>query len=82
MLSPLFTAKRSVDLTAAQVRASRVRRDPPPPQTRKLSPRDRDERDHRRGVIGIVAVALMLFAITLGLPNAAGWSPRQYVIRL
>lgn len=80
MASPLPTAKQSVDLAAAPVRASRIRRDPPPPE-KKLSPRDRDEHDHRRGVVGILAVALALFVIILGLSNAAGWSPRQYVIR-
>jgi hypothetical protein len=81
MARPLPTAKQSVDLTAAPVRVSRIRRDPPPPE-KKLAPRDRDERDHRQGVIGIVAIALALFVIMLGLSNAAGWSPRQYVIRL
>ena len=81
MANPLPTAKQSVDLTAPPVRVSRIRRDPPAPE-KKLSRRDRDERDHRRGVIGILAVALALFVITLGLGNAAGWSPRQYAIRL
>lgn len=81
MASPLSTAKQSVDLTAAPVLTSRIRRDPPSP-AKKLSPRARDERDHRQGIVGILAIALALFVIILGLSNAAGWSPRQYVIRL
>ena len=82
MPSPLPTAKSSVDLTAAPVRASRIRRDPPPPPERKLSPRDRDEREHRRGVIGIFTFALAVLVIVIGLGGAAGWSPGDYVVRL
>lgn len=80
MASPLRTEKQSVNLTVP-ARASRIRRDPPPVPP-KVAPHDRNARDHRNGVVGIIAFALALLVVTLGLGSAAGWSPRQYSIRL
>ena len=64
MASPLQTGKKSVNL-AAPVRASRIRRDPPP-IAKKTVERDPDERDAQTVVIGVVAFALAIFIITLG----------------
>ena len=80
MASPLRTGKQSVNLTAP-VRVSRIRRDPPP-VVKKTIVRDPDERDIRAGVIGVIAFALAIFAITLGFSIYAGWSPSQYNIEI
>ncbi|MFC7535938.1 hypothetical protein ACFQPG_00990 [Sphingomonas sp. GCM10030256] len=78
MARPLPTAKQTVDL-AAPVRVSRIRRDPPPP-AKTLSLHDRNERDKRNAVIGVVAFALALAIIALASASAAGWSPSQHSI--
>jgi hypothetical protein len=75
--SPLKSEKRSVDLAARGVRVSRIRRDPPP-VVKEVSIRERDERDTRTVVIGILSVTLILIVIAAGIGNAVGWSPRQY----
>jgi hypothetical protein len=80
MASPLRAGKQSVDLSAPS-RVSRIRRDPPP-AARKVALHDRNERDRRNGVIGIIAFALAILVITVGLGSAAGWSPSQYSITL
>lgn len=79
MASPLRTGKKSVNLSTP-VRISRIRRDPPPP-VKKVNPRERDERDTRSGIIGVVAFALAIAVILLGFSSAAGWSPSQYTLR-
>ena len=81
MASPLKTGKQSVNLAAPAVRASRIRRDPPP-QVKELSIHDRNERDRRMAIIGIIAFALALFVIALGFSSVAGWSPRQYTVEV
>lgn len=80
MANPLRAGKQSVDLTAP-ARVSRIRRDPPP-AAKKLALHDRNERDRRDGVVGIIAFTLAILAVTVGLGNAAGWSPSQYSITL
>jgi hypothetical protein len=80
MASPLPTRKQSVNLTAP-VRVSRIRRDPPPP-AKKVSARERDERDVRSGMIGVLAFALAIAVILFALGSVAGWSPGQYTIHL
>ena len=80
MASPLRKGKQSVDLTAP-VRVSRIRREPPPP-VKKVTPRERDERDTRFGMIGVVAFALAIAIILFAVGDFIGWSPRQYTIHL
>ena len=82
MASPLPTRKISVDLAAPVLRVSRIRRDPPPPPPKEVSTAEIVERDARHVAVGIVTVALALFVILIGVSNAAGWSPRQYTIRM
>lgn len=77
MASPF--RKQTADLTAPAVRVSRIRRDPPPP-VKAVSTAEIKERDARHLVIGIVAFALAVFVILIGVTNAAGWSPSQYVV--
>ena len=81
MASPLSTGKQSVDLAAGSVPGSRIRRDPPP-AVKELVVRDRDGRDQRTVVIGVVAFALALFVITVGFVSVYGWSPSQYTIHI
>ncbi|MEO6114452.1 MAG: hypothetical protein ABIP07_08415 [Sphingomicrobium sp.] len=81
MASPLQTGKKSVNLAASGARVSKIRRDPPP-VVKTIVVRDRDERDARMVVIGVVTFALALFIIALGFSNAAGWSPSQYTIHI
>ena len=81
MASPLQTGKQSVDLAASGARVSKIRRDPPP-LVKTIVVRDRDERDARMVVIGVVAFALALVIIALGFTGAAGWSPRDYTIHI
>ena len=81
MASPLQPAKPSVDLAQSGVRVSRIRRDPPPP-VKEITVRDANDRDAWIVVIGVATFALALFVITLGVSAAAGWSPRDYTIRI
>ena len=81
MASPLKTGKQSVDLAAKGAPGSRIRRDPPP-AVKELVIRDRDERDQRIVIIGVVSFALALFVIAVGFSSAAGWSPAQYSVHI
>jgi hypothetical protein len=81
MARPLASGKKTVDLAAPRVRASRIRRDPPP-KVKEISLEERNERDRRNSVIGIIAFALAIFIITLGVASWIGWSPAQYVLRM
>ena len=81
MASPLRSGKQTVDLTAPAVRGSRIRRDPPP-AVKEISIQERNERDQRMTVIGVVTFALALFVIAIGFSSVAGWSPRNYTIRI
>ena len=82
MASPLKTGKQSVNLAGPAVRGSRIRRDPPPPKMKELTISERNERDIRMAVIGIVAFALALFVIAMGVSSVAGWSPSQYTVQV
>lgn len=84
MASPLPTAKRTVDLKAPPVRESRIRRDPPPPKpVKEITLADRDDRNRRAAMIGIVAFALALTAIIIGVSSyLVGWKPSEYTIEL
>ena len=64
MAAPLQTGKKSVNL-ATPVRASRIRRDPPP-VVKKIDLRDPEERDAQTVVIGVVAFAVAIFIVVLG----------------
>lgn len=77
MASPLPTGKQSVNLAAPGVRRSRIRRDPPP-AVKEVTLRERDLRDTRTVVIGIVTFALAMVVIAIAAMSYAGWSPRQY----
>jgi hypothetical protein len=77
MASPLKPGKQPVKLASGGVRVSRIRRDPPAP-VKEVSIRERDERDTRTVVIGILGVTLILMLIAAGIGNAVGWTPRQY----
>ena len=81
MASPLHTRKPTVDMAAPVVRASRIRRDPPPP-VKLVTAADIREREARNTIIGIVVVALALLVLLAAFNNAAGWSPSQYTIRI
>jgi hypothetical protein len=81
MASPLPTAKPTVNLATPGVRGSRIRRDPPP-KIKEISIADRNERDRRNVLIGIVMSALLLVVILAGFASYSGWSPRQYTARL
>lgn len=81
MARPLQTGKQAVDLAAPVKRVSKIRRDPPP-KGKEVTVADRDERDARIVVIGVIAFALAVVVIILGLSSAFGWSPRQYTAHL
>ena len=81
MAAPLQTGKQTVDLAAGAARGSRIRRDPPPALKQTVVP-DRDERDQRVVVIGVLAFALALVIVIIGLSSAFGWSPRQYTLEM
>ena len=81
MASPLPTAKQTVNLAAPGVRVSRIRRDPPP-KVKEISIADRNERDRRKVLIGIVLSASLLVVILAGFASYSGWSPRQYTAHL
>jgi hypothetical protein len=81
MASPLKTGKKTVNLAAPAVRASRIRRDPPP-KLKQITIEERSERDIRMGIIGIVAFTIAIFIITLGVSTWTGWTPRQYTVQM
>ena len=81
MASPLQTGKQSVNLATPAARVSQIRRDPPP-VVKELVIRDRNERDTRTVVIGIVTFALAIFVIILAFSSYSGWSPRQYTVHV
>jgi hypothetical protein len=47
-----------------------------------MSLAERNERDRRWGIIGIILFALALFVIWLGFSSYSGWSPRDYTVQL
>ena len=81
MARPLQTGKKSVNLAQPEVRVSKIRRDPPP-VVKELVIRERNERDTRAVVIGIVTFALAIFVIILAFSSYSGWSPRQYTVHM
>ncbi len=82
MASPLQTGKQSVDLKPPSARGSRIRRDPPLPAVKEATLADRDEVNQRVVLIGVVAFALAIAVIIIGLSSAVGWSPGQYTIEM
>jgi len=81
MASPLQTGKQSVNLGAQGVRASRIRRDPPP-AVKEIVVRDREERDRWDVIIGVLTFALAIFVIIFAFGNYSGWSPAQYTVHI
>ncbi len=81
MASPLQTGKQSVNLVTPGVRGSKIRRDPPP-IVKEVSVVERDERDTRTVVIGILTFTLALLIIAIGVSSFLGWTPRDYVAHL
>jgi hypothetical protein len=75
------SAKPTVDLGAPAVRASRIRRDPPP-KVKEISLEERTERDQRMAVIGIAAFTMAIMIILYAIASWAGWSPSQYVLHV
>lgn len=82
MASPLKTGKQSIDLASKDPRVSRIRRDPPPPAPKELRVRDPDEVDQRVVVVGVIAFALAIMVVLIGLSSMIGWSPSDYRVRL
>ena len=60
---------------------SKIRRDPPP-AVKEIAAPDADEHDTRTVVLGILAFTVALVVIMIGLGNAVGWTPREYVAHL
>jgi hypothetical protein len=81
MASPLRPGKQSVDLAASAPAGSRIRREPPPP-VKELVVRDRNEHDRRMAVIGIIAFALAIVIVIVGMASYSGWTPREYTVRV
>ncbi len=80
MASPLQPGKHSVNLASSAVPGSRIRRDPPP-VVKKVAPRDRDARDSRTVIAGILLFELALFIIFIAISSHNGWTPRHYIVR-
>ena len=80
MTRPLATGKKTVNLATSGVRASRIRRDPPPPKLKEISIEERNERDRRMAIIGIIVFTLTLMVLLTAVANWSGWSPSQYTI--
>jgi len=81
MARPLASGKPSVNLATAEPRVSKIRRDPPT-AVKEIVIRDRDEHNRRNAVIGILTFALAIFDILLAFTSYAGWSPRQYTVKM
>ena len=79
MARPLKTGKQTVDLAAPAVRVSRIRRDPPP-VVKEISIHERNERDRRLAIVGILIFAVALFVAVIGI--SAGSMPSTYFARI
>jgi hypothetical protein len=88
MAAPLSTAtvsrsvKRTVDLGAPGYRGSRIRRHPSPPPAKELSPEELRERERRRVIIGVTALAVVISLIIVGIAQNWGFSLAGYTIQL
>ena len=82
MASPIASAKKTVDLAAPRVRGSRIRRNPPPPKAKEVSPEKLREREQWMVIAGVVGVALAIAAIVLGVSDHGGWSMAEYEVRV
>ena len=80
MAAPLSSSKATVDLKAPGVKGSRIRRDPPHRQ-KEISLAERNERDLRAAIFGIVLFTLAVVAILIGVASMTGWTPRAYTLR-
>ena len=81
MAAPLSTVKQPVSLASGGARVSRIRRDPPP-AVKEVTIAERDERDTRMVVIGVLGFTLALLVIGIAISSYLGWSPREYVAHL
>lgn len=75
MASPL-KAKQTVNLAAARVPGSRIRRNPPP-APRKEPVLDREDREKISVTVGIVVFTFALVVLVAAIGVYAGWSPRD-----
>ncbi|WP_118857836.1 hypothetical protein [Sphingomonas mesophila] len=82
MAVPLPTSKQPVALGEGNVRASRIRRAPPPVAERQTVLVSRSERDRNAVLLGIVMSALAVIAILVGFASYSGWTPREVVARI
>lgn len=84
MARPTPTAKPSVNLASnpasAEPRASRIRRDPPPPAKEKIVYTDEDEQ--WAVIVGILVFALAIFAIILAFSSYSSWSAKDHPIEV
>jgi hypothetical protein len=83
MASPLPTKKQSVDLGSGEVRVSRIRRDPPPPEKPKEL-RHPDVVNRSAVVIGVLVFAVALVVILFAFAIFSGYdmTPRQVVLHV
>ncbi len=77
MATPLPTAKQTVSLATSGPRVSRIRRDPPPPPPEVILA-ERQERESRMVMLGVIVFALALVVIGIAVMSYAGSSPRSY----
>jgi hypothetical protein len=83
MTAPLNTGKQSVDMSAPAVRASRIRREPPPAAPVKLTIAERDEINQRVVIIGVLVFTAAIVVIAAALGSLTGWSsPSEYTLVL
>ena len=83
MARPLPTRKQSVDLGSGEVRVSRIRRDPPPPEKPKEL-RHPDVVNRSAVIIGVLVFAVALIVILFAFTIFSGydWSPKQVVLHV
>ncbi len=83
MASPLPTRKQSVDLGSGDVRVSRIRRDPPPPEKPKEL-RHPDVVNRSAVAIGVLVFALAIVVILIAFSIFSGYdmTPRQVTLHV
>ncbi|MCL6699139.1 hypothetical protein LZ496_10155 [Sphingomonas sp. NSE70-1] len=83
MASPLPTRKKSVDLGSGEVRVSRIRRDPPPPEKPKEL-RHPDVVNRSAVAIGVLVFALAIVVILIAFSIFSGYNmtPRQVTLHV
>jgi hypothetical protein len=67
-----------VDLATSGPKVSRIRRNPPAPPPKKVTPGELRQHEAKVILVGLIAAGLAIALILVQIANWAGWSPSNY----